>query len=299
MNCVYCNETLFSSSYLPSTTFNGKTFNYLKCKRCDVIYLDPLPSEDDYFKMYPPSYQSGIDNTILNNPYKKLPGLRFSYGYQFDLIKKYMSSEVRILDYGCGNANFLINAKSQGFSCDGAEFNKAHVDILKKEIPSSNFYTTEEFLQQTVTQYEVIRLSNVLEHLHNPNEVIKSLQSKLTKDGILLLEGPLECNSNLAFLSRKFYFYLKKLLQKNYLATHDPTHITFTNSKNQLRFFEACGLEKLSYTIIERAWPYPESIRSTIGIGGKSKAIIAQVSMLVSKFVPNWGNTFIYAGRKK
>ena len=244
MNCVYCNDTKYSQSYLPSTTFNGKKFNYLKCKNCEVIYINPLPDEDDYIKMYPPSYQSGIDRTLLKDPYKKLPGLRFSYGFQFDLIKKHFSETAAIFDYGCGNANFLINAKEKGFMCDGAEFNQTHVDLLKKEIPTSSFYTIDQFLLNTTKKYSVIRLSNVLEHLHNPHEIILILSSKLAANGILLIEGPLECNFNLAFLTRKFYFKLKQLLKKNN-ADHKPTHITFTNSKNQLLFFCILWLRKV------------------------------------------------------
>jgi 2-polyprenyl-3-methyl-5-hydroxy-6-metoxy-1,4-benzoquinol methylase len=297
MACPYCIDVHYSPSYLPSTKFNNKLFHYLKCSNCDVVYISPFPDANDYIKMYPPGYQSGVDKTILKNKYKKLPGLRFSYGVQFDLILKHAIKNPKILDYGCGNANFLINACNNNFQCDGVEFSEEHVEILKSEIPSSKFYIITNFIKNSDDKYDVIRLSNVLEHMDNPNEIIQSLIMKLNKNGMLLIEGPIECNFSLAFLSRKLYFKFMNLIRKGYVANHVPTHITFTNAKNQLSFFQKFGLTTLEYKIIEAEWPYPEKFSDVKSLGAFSKWVIAKKSKLISHFVKNWGNTFIYVGK--
>jgi 2-polyprenyl-3-methyl-5-hydroxy-6-metoxy-1,4-benzoquinol methylase len=260
--------------------------------------VDPRPDANDYDKMYPPDYQSGVDKTIHDST-KKLPGLRISYGFQFDLIKKHSGPKAKILDYGCGNANFIVNALHHNFACDGAEFNEEHVTILRREIPDGNFYTIPEILNNPECRYDVIRLSNVLEHLDKPNEIVAALVSKLNDKGLLLVEGPVEYNSNLAFLTRKIYFKSMNLLRGGYIADHAPTHITFTNSQNQLAFFSKFGLEKLEYKITESAWPYPESFSEAPGMGNKLKALIAKISKGLSSLMKNKGNTFLYAGRKK
>ncbi|HEX8515669.1 MAG TPA: class I SAM-dependent methyltransferase [Bacteroidia bacterium] len=299
MPCPYCNHSGSSKSYLPSTGFNDKIFRYVKCDNCEVVYITPLPEQSDYYKMYPPDYQQGVDRTILPDPYKKLSGLRFSYGVQFDLIKKHFKGSPRMLDYGCGNANFLLNASAHGFTCDGVEFNQEHVDILKKEIPTSKFYTINEFLNSPQVTYDIIRLSNVLEHLDTPVETIRAIVGKLNPGGLLLIEGPIEMNTNLAMLSRKLYFKLKNISKGGYIADHTPTHITFTNSTNQLRFFSQFELLPLEFKTQESPWPYPNSFSSASGVGGKVKALIAKISIFVSSSFTGWGNTFIYVGRKK
>lgn len=297
--CLFCQATSYKKSYLPSTFFNGKQFDYLQCTSCRLVYLHPLPTPDDYMKMYPPSYQSGVGKEILANPYKKLIGLRYSYGIHFDLIRRHASEKARILDYGCGNANFLLNALHHGFSCEGAEFNPSHVEILKKEIPQTNFYTIDDVLNGRTPRFDVIRLSNVLEHLDNPIEVIKKLVDLLNPKGILLIEGPIETNPNVALWTRKVYFTLRKRLQPSWVVTHTPTHIIFTNATNQRQFFKKFALEELYYDVTEAPWPYPNSWKEAQGIGGKLKALIAQLSMKISKLSKDWGNTFIYVGRKK
>lgn len=296
MICPFCNCSKFKNSVFPPTFFNDKIFNYITCNDCDLIYLTPFPTNEDYVKMYPPSYQNGISSQIIENPYKKLIGLRFSYGYQFELMKKF-SKNLSVLDYGCGNANFLINANHYEFQCDGVEFSPSHVEILKKEIPHRTFYTTDQFLNTECPKYDIIRLSNVLEHLTDPRKTINELTKKMTENGIFLIEGPIETNFNLAFLTRKIYFTIQKIKNKKWTANHVPTHIFLSNSHNQRSFFESFQFQELHYEISEAAWPYPNNKAAAVGIINKIKYYIAKLSIALRPLNKKWGNTFIYIGR--
>ena len=92
MPCPFCLSSLVKSYPYPKNVFNGKDFSYVRCSNCDLVYLNRFPEYDDYEAMYPPSYQSNlVETSVQSNPYVQLPGLRFSYGYQFDLIKKFTS----------------------------------------------------------------------------------------------------------------------------------------------------------------------------------------------------------------
>lgn len=294
--CPFCLTKEFKESYLPNTFFNNKNFSYLKCKNCELIYLSPFPTDEDYVAMYPPTYQNGINTTITEN--EKLAGLRFPYKKHFLLIDKYAPGK-KILDYGCGQANFVINANKKGYYCDGVEYNHTHVDLMKKEIPNSNFYLIDDFLKRDDLKYDVIRLSNVLEHLDNPNKIIQTLITKLNPKGVLLVEGPIETNFNLAFLFRLIYFKLSKLLNKNRKVSHSPTHIFFANSTNQRAFFVQNKLKELDFEITECEWPFPENISEAKSPGMFLKWAIAKKSKFFSYFMKNWGNTFIYVGIAK
>jgi 2-polyprenyl-3-methyl-5-hydroxy-6-metoxy-1,4-benzoquinol methylase len=292
--CPFCSSSESKLSYLPDTFFNRKNFSYIQCKNCNLIYLTPFPTQEDYVFMYPPSYQSGINTKIIEN--EKLAGLRFPYSKHFELINKFSPGK-KILDYGCGSANFVLNAHKKGFACDGVEYNSAHIDILIKEIPGGNFYLIDDFLKSTILKYDVIRLSNVLEHLDNPNGVIQILTKKLNPKGILLVEGPIETNTNLAFLFRRTYFQLYKLINKNRKATHSPTHIFFSNAVNQKEFFKQNKLSELHFEVTECEWPFPENFSEVKSVGSFFKWMIAKKSKLISHFAKNWGNTFIYVGK--
>jgi 2-polyprenyl-3-methyl-5-hydroxy-6-metoxy-1,4-benzoquinol methylase len=242
-------------SYLPSTKFNEKVFDYLLCNNCQLIYTSPIPTDEDFEKMYPTSCQNGVNTRILENQYKKLIGLRFSYGYQFDLIKRFKPKGV-VLDYGCGAANFISNASYQGFNCVGAEYNLSHIEILKKTLPNQ-FFLIDDVLSGKAGKFDVIRLSNFLEHLPNPIKTMELLLKQLNIDGILLMEGPIETNTNLALLTRKIYFIVRRLITRNWIVEHVPTRMFFSNRKNQREFFYQFDIDEIHFDITEAEWLYP------------------------------------------
>ena len=295
MECLFCQSKRISSSFLPSTSFNHKVFDYQKCEKCKLHFIQPIPTQDDLVEMYPPSYQAGVDSTILENPYKKLIGLRYSYGYQFDLLKE-IKFKGQMIDFGCGAANFLINCNHAGFNCDGVEFNPKHVEVLREKVPTRKFHMVEEFFNSD-EKYDIIRLSNVFEHFTDPKQMMRQLKTKLSPGGSFLIEGPIEMNLNLAKQFRKVYFSLRKKYNKSYIAYHTPTHIVFTNKENQLSFFEDLNLKQLHFNISEAEWPFPNSFASAIAAIGKLNYIVARFSILVSGWNKNFGNTFIYLGK--
>lgn len=297
MNCFFCNSTENKTSYLPSTFFNNKRFDYKKCKNCSLIYINPIPNNKDLIKMYPPSYQGGVNIKILDDLSKKLGGLRFSYDTQFKLLES-INFEGDMIDFGCGAANFIMNSNHYGYKCDGVEFSPKHVSILKKEIPESTFYTVDEFLNSTSKQYDVIRLSNVFEHFTNPVKMIQDLHKKLKPNGYFLIEGPIETNFNIALQFRKLYFRFRMTIQPNRLVNHTPTHIIFTNRKNQQEIFKKNHLKQIHFKIAESAWPFPATFSAATGIVQKLNVIIARLSIRMSKLSKNWGNTFLYLGQK-
>lgn len=298
-NCPFCGSEKVTGSVYPLNHFNQKVFEYVTCRDCRLIYLSPFPAEEDYMAMYPPSYQdSQADTRIHPDIYKKLTGLRFSYGFQFDQIRQQAGKDAHILDYGCGAANFIVNAIHHGFRCSGAEFNPAFVKILKADVPHAEFYEIRELLEgEPVQKFDVIRLSNVLEHLTEPVVILKKLSQYLRPGGIFLIEGPVEDNFCLAQKVRSFYFGIRKLLQPRRQVSAPPYHIFLSNRRNQRDLFQRCGFEETLFRIAEDPWPFPISIAKAKGIAGKITAVIARVSMLFSKLFRNrFGNIFIYTG---
>ncbi len=301
MNCPFCKGATARHTSFPVIVFNRKEFRYIRCNKCKLVYLDRFPDQEDYNAMYPPSYQqNGVEAVILSDPSVKLPGLRFSYGYQFDLIRKLSGDKAVILDHGCGNGHFLANAIQQGFTCDGSEYNPEYIPALEAHFTNSLFYTISQVLAAEFDRkYNVIRLSNVLEHLTEPLEVIQQLSNCLAPGGIILVEGPVEENFSLAAAFRKFYFRIIKLIRPHRTVTDPPYHILLSDARNQRQFFKDCGLTELHFAIAEDPWPFPVSLREAKGLQHKISWLIAKLSLSVTRLIgKGWGNIFIYAGKK-
>ena len=283
MNCLFCQSTKITNSVFEDTIFNEKSFSYVKCTDCKLIFLSPLPDADDLIKMYPLEYQGElikISDGLYNNLFHK--------------ISQHTTSK-EIVDYGCGNGRFLIEAISKNYRVIGIEFNPKFVKKLKTEFPSEVFFTVKEFFDST-QKHNLIFLSNVLEHLTAPREVMKSLINKLNPGGLIILEGPIENNFNLALIFRKTFFSIRKAMFRKKL-NHSPYHIFFSNYKNQLMFFETLGLKTLLYKIDENPWPFPSFWKEYKSVDKKIQFVIAKISIAFSKWFRNSGNVFIYIGK--
>ena len=281
MPCIYCSSEKFKSTYMEDVLFNDKTFKYLKCLNCEVISIFPIPDENDFEKMYPPTYQGEIPSKIS--------------GKYNDLLKRYQNKKLKILDYGCGNAEFLFDVKNNGHQAIGIEYNPQFVQILNNNTEDINFYSIDEF-NQSEEKYNVIMLNNVLEHVSNPNELLKTLKNRLKEDGELIIRGPIENNVSFALLTRKIIFGLrKKLLNKK--LNHVPYHLTFTNRKNQLDIINRNGFSTIQYEILENAWPYPASLNK-LNLKKYPLYFVAKISIILHKVFPKkLGNNFLWIGK--
>ncbi len=296
MHCPFCHSNKCVSSGLPDDRFNHKLFGLYTCADCSLLFVYPQPDADDLEKMYPPTYQHKIDKNLMNI-HKKMPGLRFPYADHIRLIRKYSGSGKKI-DFGCGNGHFINNLLPQGISMDGVEFSEEVVLYMKKEVPQVDFFTIREFYKSSST-YEVIRMSNVLEHFTSPVDEFRQLLERLDENGIILIEGPLERNISLVNFCKWNYFNIRKKINSNYTTSHPPTHIIFSDVQNQLRFFEQFSLKTEYYRVVENCWPYPEKINEIRSPGSLLKYFIGKLSIFISWFIPGYGNTFLYVGRKQ
>jgi len=281
--CLFCGNTHTGSTAYEDTEFNNKIFKYLKCTACGLVYVHPQPNADDLEKMYPVEYQGAL-TTVPKG----------IYGSLFKHIEK--TGKYRtILDYGCGGGRFTIEAILKGYAITGVEYNPALVDNLRRTFPQANFYTIDDFYNSDLT-FDIIFLSNVLEHLTNPKEIIEKLKTRLNDGGIFVLEGPVENNFNLKQLTRKIIFFIRKYLFHK-KAFHKPTHVLLANRKNQEQFFQDAGLETLYYVVEENNWPYPMHINDCNTMMQRVMFLIASFSVFMSKIIPAWGNNFTYIGK--
>lgn len=290
MICLFCQSSNLINAIIPRPTiFNNKIFSYFQCKDCKLVFIDPIPCHSDYEKMYSASYHDTFYFREVSPDYSDV----------IELVNQYRTNGT-MLDYGCGDGGFLNFFSKHDFICSGAEFTPELVRNLKTMNPKMTFFTITDFWeQQNSPSYNFIHLGDVLEHLETPLLFINKIKKRLQRNnGVLIVRGPLENNSSLAFMCRYFTSWLSSKLNPNKTFKHVPYHITFSNSKNQSDFFEKCGLEQLYFKVFETPWPYPLTFEG--GMGNKLKYLIGQVSMLLAKISPlKHGNRFIYLGRLK
>jgi 2-polyprenyl-3-methyl-5-hydroxy-6-metoxy-1,4-benzoquinol methylase len=141
---------------------------------------------------------------------------------------------LRLLDAGCGDGVLLrVLTRLESFKVYGVDYNSLRVDRAKKNAPEAliregdlrNIGFEKDF-------FDVIIMSQVLEHIPEDVSVLKSLARILNRDGILILGVPNE-GCLLAQLRNKY-------LQPSISKTTD--HVNFYTEKTIMRKIVEAGL---------------------------------------------------------
>ena len=178
--------------------------------------------------------------------------LKDSYPYQpeinhvaFDLVSKVIKDkkEVKnILDVGCGYGLLSRELKKTFPKLDfyGIEHSKEASRSSQKILKLLQYNIEDIALikRKLKTQkFDVIIFSDVLEHLYDPVDIIKSYQSFLNQDGTIVVTVPNIANifSRLALLFGYFNY--------NETGVMDKTHIRFFNKQNLKQLAKESNLQ--------------------------------------------------------
>ena len=178
--------------------------------------------------------------------------LKDSYPYQpeinhvaFDLVSKVIKDkkEVKnILDVGCGYGLLSKELKKTFPKLDfyGIEHSKEASRSSQKILKLLQYNIEDIALikRKFKTQkFDVIIFSDVLEHLYDPVDIIKSYQSFLKQDGTIVVTVPNIANifSRLALLFGHFNY--------NETGVMDKTHIRFFNKQNLKQLAKESNLQ--------------------------------------------------------
>lgn len=206
--------------------FSREEFKVVKCEDCGLVYVDPQPSHERINEYYTELNENTKTGAICQSEVEKKHCIK-----RLSKIKQYIKGGV-ILDYGCGISPFSNLAKREGFDCYGFDLDKEAIEICKKNGISM---LAEEEIKKN--HFDVITLSQVLEHIPYPKYKLEWLRTKLREGGMLLIEVP-----NINSLN-------SKLQGKNWFYYRIPYHLTYFSMKTLSRM-----LEEVGFKIIKKEW---------------------------------------------
>lgn len=235
-------------------------FRVVRCLDCTLVYINPRPDRESMSLYYPPNYfthkkseritrrwkdrvRTRVLKTYFHYPCEgegKAPGfmnrllelplyLLFRMDRRNSLVMPYQGTG-RFLDVGCGGGRVLRFMKDKGWDVSGVE-----IDSLSVKNLSSEFRVFEGELVDCPweeSSFDVVHMSHVLEHFHDPVETVKKANRLLAKGGRLYLKIP----DGGGFGARRY--------KSHWIGLDVPRHLcTFT------RKTAAMLLEKTGFTV--------------------------------------------------
>lgn len=167
-----------------------KNYQFVSCKECGLLRLNPRPNITDLNNIYPKEYNCYHIETFYH-PLLNIIRLFFQKRIVSD-IKKLCNKQALILDVGCGSGELLLLLRKYGsknWNLAGNDITDAskgslikhNIDFIKGRFEDLNFHRGD---------WDVIILQGVIEHLDDPDKVIKGAYRMLKKGGYLMLITP-------------------------------------------------------------------------------------------------------------
>lgn len=194
-----------------------------QCDGCKSAYLDPRPDEASIGKAYGVYYTHSngaerddveqlrgiryfrrvLANGYLNHRYGTnfhpasligfavahlIPMQRQALDIQFRYLPKPKAGQ-RLLDVGCGNGDFLVNARQAGWDVMGVEPDPSAAKVAQQRglnVQAGMIDVLDHFSEC----FDAITLSHVIEHVHSPQEVLKAVHRLLKPGGVVYIDTP-------------------------------------------------------------------------------------------------------------
>ncbi|GAA0877427.1 class I SAM-dependent methyltransferase [Algoriphagus jejuensis] len=187
--CPLCKSGLFlNHSEITDYAVSKESFILCKCSNCQLLFTNPRPSQKEIGPYYNfPEYFSHEDNakSLTQWIYQKVRN--YSIAKKVSFINQF-SEKGSLLDYGCGTGEFLNAAKLKGWKVAGIEPNTKARTQAKLKLQNKVKSTISELKKDS--NFDVITLFHVLEHIHDLRKTVKKILKHLKSEGYLIIAVP-------------------------------------------------------------------------------------------------------------
>jgi 2-polyprenyl-3-methyl-5-hydroxy-6-metoxy-1,4-benzoquinol methylase len=216
-------------------------------RTCQACWLDPQPIPSEIWKLYGSYWTHGGDepqapDAQLSSPAKRrakkiLSHLLFWRSAALLSDSRYLAGRKpgRLLDVGCGSGEFLAGMAVLGWEAFGTDFDEQAIAAAKRH--RSVQVACGSLAQQQFADdwFDAITLSNVIEHVPDPQDTFRELARILKPSGRLVIVTP---NAN-SLGHRAFGRCWRGLEPPRHLVLFTEKALRSLASKSGLRF-EAC-----------------------------------------------------------
>jgi len=247
-------------------------FEVIECKNCQFKHIVPIPTEEELIKVYEDEYYSNEKPLYIERMKEDLDWWNLSYDDRYDSFEELLNQNNRkILDIGSGPGLFLNRGKVRGWEVTGVEPSKQAFEYSSKEL-GLNIYNMflNKSTKDELDTFHVIHMSEVLEHISHPKELLKIAYEKLTPGGLICVVVPNDYNP--------FQVTLKDACEYDPWWIAPPHHINYFNFDTLTALLERTG-----FKVVLKEATFPIDMFLLMGKNYVSNDMLGRESHLMRK----------------
>ncbi len=246
MNCPICNSTknqLFYELYDDRYGYDG-VFNLYECVNCKHKFIDHRFSSNELGDLYSNYYPRSNMKVEDYSPLKYEKNFKSWLNGEERSAFSYVPKNVRVLDIGCGFGQSLGYHRNRGCEVYGVEAD----ENIRRVADKFGFNVKVGLFDPAdyeLNFFDYVTMDQVIEHVTNPIDVLKGINSILKSDAICVLSTP---SSN---------GWGAKVFGKRWINWHTPYHLQHFSRQSVELIAKEAGFEIESIkTVTSSEWLY-------------------------------------------
>lgn len=216
----------------------GEEGNIVKCRRCQLVYRNPRPTQEEIEKWYQHDFHLTEYKTLYGVEYTQDQENISKIARQRLAVLNSLAKPGRILDVGCAAGFFLDVARSQGWKPYGVEISPYIAKFAQEQMKLNVFVGELHQAKYDADFFTATAIWYVLEHTQDPFGILKEMSRITKKGGIVAVSCP--------NISGTYYRFCTKQWLKEQPSLH---HFYDFSAKTLGRMMEKTGLkaEKVTF----------------------------------------------------
>jgi SAM-dependent methyltransferase len=220
-------------------------FSVIACERCAFKHVVPIPSEQELRDVYAESYYTEEKPLYLREHEEDLEWWRLCFRERYARFEQELdATRRRVLEIGSGPGTFLEVGRERGWQAVGVEPSRAAAAYARArglEVVESFF---GDALVGSLGRFDVVHLSDVLEHVPDPEAVLRRARRVLEPGGLVAVVVPND------------YSAVQRALRDQHgfapWWVAPPHHINYFDFDSLAALLERCG-----FAVVERTTTFP------------------------------------------
>lgn len=252
----------------------GEALKVCLCEGCGLVQQSPIPTDHELRIYYSHHYRTDYKNTYSPKPkyvYRAGRAARNRMAFLTEYLgaNGQKASGLSMLDIGAGGGEVVFAATQAGFHAKGIEPNEGYSvfarDAYGIEVATAHL---DDLGQAQHSQYSVITMFHVLEHMPSPQKVFRKLHELLHPDGLLVIEVPnieqADASPANIFFKAHLYYYSASTLIYAASEAFEPVLVEHTGNlraifKRRPALVAACRpatqqIEQTKQRLREKGW---------------------------------------------
>jgi len=197
-----------------TTRFRDEPFEVVACNGCGLVYVTPRLQGQALLDVYGEGYWKS-DNPKARGyaDYAREAALYLrTFDKRMALVQRWLPDQARILDVGCAAGYFLRVVHGLGHDVHGVELSPAiaHEAVAalgKERIHIGTLDHAIEAMNYQPASFDLITMWDVVEHIPEPQAVLRRIRELLKPTGHLLLETQNVASRWARLLGRRWHHY--------------------------------------------------------------------------------------------